>query len=110
MGSYAYKLDEATREGLLATIAPAYSEVHVDYILYKTGPEGESMPHPDMMEIIGISDNGKGLQVAIVRINGTVERPDGKLYHIIWSRDPKNREDVNHAQLADYLREQGVYA
>lgn len=110
MGYYAYKLDEATREGLLATFAPAYPNVEVDHILYKYGADGESMPHPERMEIIGMHDNGNGLQAALVRINGSVERPDGNLYHIIWSRASKNHDEIDHKEVARFLKEQGVYA
>lgn len=85
MGFYAYKLDDATREGLLSDIPPQYPATFADHIGYKTGKEGESMPELDKAEIIGVADNGKGLQAAIVRINGSVERPDGKIYNIAWS-------------------------
>ncbi len=87
MGIYAYKLDEATREGLLAAIPPAYGKVYADHITYQLAKPGESMPELDKAEIIGIADDGKGLQAAIVRINGSLERPDGKIYHVTWSLD-----------------------
>lgn len=104
MGFYAYKLDEATREGLLATIAPSYSHVEADHILYKTGDVGESMPELHKAEILGAIDDGKGLQVAIVRINGEIERPDGKFYHIVWSRDPNCTHDIDHDMLAHHVQ------
>jgi hypothetical protein len=108
MGYYAYKLDDATREGLLADIHPTYSQVEADHIVYKNGAPGESMPELDKAEIIGAVDDGKGLQIALVRINGQLERPDGKFYHIIWSRDPGSTHEIDHRIIEDNLKKQGV--
>lgn len=87
MGMYSYKLDDATREGLLTDIPAKYPSIAADHITYKLGKEGESMPELNNAEIIGVADDGHGLQTAIVRINGSVERPDGKIFHITWSFD-----------------------
>jgi hypothetical protein len=95
MGFYAYQLDEATREGLLTDIPPKYATTFANHITYKTGKEGESMPELDKAEIIGVADDGKGLQTAIVRINGSVERPDGKIYNIPWSANSTATPDSN---------------
>lgn len=88
MGFYAYKLDADTREGLLATIPAKYPQIIADHITFKTGKEGESIPELKTAEIIGVADDGNGLQAAVVRINGSVERPDERILHITWSLDP----------------------
>src|SRR5579884_3852251 len=88
MGFYAYKLSEATRDKLLGkngeqTIVPAkYAEVVADHITYKLAKEGEPMPAVKKAEVIGVADDGNGLQALVTRINGSLERPDGKIFHV----------------------------
>jgi hypothetical protein len=49
-------------------------------------------------EIVGIADDGAGVQALVVRIGGTTDRPGGGTYHITWSlnegRAAKESNDV----------------
>lgn len=42
---------------------------------------------PKEINVIGYVDDGKGLQALLVEIDGKVDRPDGKTYHITLSLD-----------------------
>jgi hypothetical protein len=35
--------------------------------------------------VVGVADDGVGVQALVVEIGGTLRRPDGSTYHITWS-------------------------
>ena len=56
------------------------------------------LPSETHGEIVGRSDDGKGVEAMVVSIGGTTDRPDGSTYHITWSlakgRRAKESNDV----------------
>ncbi len=38
--------------------------------------------------MVGVADDGAGVQALVVEIGGTTRRPDGSTYHITWSLAP----------------------
>lgn len=88
----AYQLDSKEREGLLKQFPPRYRRVVADHITVRFG--GNQLPLPEIpqkAEIIGMADDGNGLQALIVQINGNLTRQDGSIYHITWSLDPNKQ-------------------
>jgi len=85
-------LPEFERERLLKIIPPVYSKIVAHHItLQYDVPDNEPLPTTTSAEIIGLADDGKGVQAVVVRIGGTSKRPDGKTYHITWSLTGKRR-------------------
>lgn len=79
-------LEEADRAMLLDRMTPAYEQVIAHHVTLKADPGAqESAPGAQDAEIIGLADDGAGVQAAVVRLNGTTRRPDGGVYHITWS-------------------------
>ena len=85
----AYQLDSKQRENLLKQFPPRYRRVMADHITVRFGGNQLPLPEsPEKAEIIGMVDDGSGLQALIVQVNGNLTRQDGSMYHITWSLDP----------------------
>jgi hypothetical protein len=88
-GVIGWKLDRDERRELLARFPPAYAAPDADHVTLSAGVARASvLPEEHEGEIIGRSDDGKGVEAMVVRIDGTTDRPDGSTYHITWSIEP----------------------
>jgi hypothetical protein len=100
-----WKLQAAERARLLTELPPRYVDVVADHVTLKSGVEKDAAPPSDKSgEIVGVADDGEGVQAIVVRIDGTTDRPGGGTYHITWSlekargRRAKESNDVIAAQ------------
>ena len=57
------------------------------------GGEPPDFPLPGEAEgfVVGVADDGAGVQALVVEIGGTTRRPDGSTYHITWSMGARRR-------------------
>lgn len=87
-GYTAWELPEHEREKLLKLIPPAYPDVVAHHVTDQFGVISPT-PLSDITSatIVGVSDDGEGVQALVVSVGGTVRRHDGKVYHITWSLD-----------------------
>ena len=84
-----YQLSPIEQKRLLSIFKPRYAKTYADHVTCQFGGTNVSLPEPaEHMEIIGRADDNHGLEALVVRINGNLERTDGKIYHITWSLDP----------------------
>ena len=85
----AFELSAESRAELLKHFPPKYPDVIAHHITYAFGvPKDSELPeNPEHVEVVGYADDGKSLEALVVAINGSTERPDGKVYHITWSLD-----------------------
>ena len=84
-----WKVDRDEREQLLARFPPTYPEPVADHVTLSSRVAADSaLPEEDSGEIIGRSDDSKGVEAMVVRLGGTTDRPDGSTYHITWSLAP----------------------
>ena len=92
-----WKLDRGQRAELLQQFPPRYGEVDADHVTLKTNAAPDApLPEEDLGEIVGRGDDGRGVEAMVVSIGGTVDRPDGSLYHITWSLGPgRNAHESN---------------
>ena len=81
-------LDAADRAALLERFPPRYEETVAHHVTLKFGDREARPPHEVEAEIVGVADDGQGVQALVVRIDGTTDRPDGSTYHITWSLAP----------------------
>lgn len=87
-GFTGWLLDPVERDVLLADIPPAYPDVIADHVtLAVHGDARRLAPTPVEAEIVGVVDDGDGLQALVVELDGSTARPDGGIYHITWSLD-----------------------
>lgn len=78
-----YLLSKETREILLQRFPPAYEDVIAHHITYKFG--SKELPPEAEVFVIGHCTDNIGIEGLIVEVNGTLFRPDNKIYHITWS-------------------------
>ena len=69
------------------------------------GGEPPDFPLPSEAEgfVVGVADDGTGVQALVVEIGGATRRPDGSTFHIPWSLGP----DRKAAESGDVIRERG---
>ncbi len=101
-----WKLDPTQRAQLLERFPPTWPDVIADHVTLKADAcVHEALPVQETAEIVGIVDDGDGLQALIVSIDGSTDRADGSTYHITWSLDrSRGREAV---QSNDVIAERG---
>ena len=76
------------RRRLLVQIPPAYPDLVADHVtLIYRPPAGFSLPTAAEGLVVGIADDGAGLQALVLEIEGTTRRPDGSTFHVTWSLD-----------------------
>jgi hypothetical protein len=79
-----WALDPEDRERLLKDFPPAYDAVVADHVTLGLASEYE-LPDARTGEVVGWTDDGRGVQALVVRIEGQTRRPDGSTYHLTWS-------------------------
>lgn len=87
-GVVGWLLPESERVRLLGRFPPAYPDVIAHHVTLEAGvDEDRALPKPRDGRVVGIADDGRGVQTLVVEIAGTTERPDRSTYHITWSLD-----------------------
>jgi len=88
-GYTGWKLPEAERQRLLGRFAPAYATLKADHITHSFGVrQGHPLPRETEGRVVGVADDGQGVQALVVEIGGTTGRPDGSTFHVTWSLGP----------------------
>jgi len=98
-----WKLDRDERDALLDRFPPRYAEAIADHVTLKSDAERDSLPDSVEATIVGRADDGDSLEAMVVAIDGSVDRPDGSIYHITWSLGPGRRARESN----EVLREKG---
>lgn len=91
-------VDPADRARLLQRFPPRYGQVVAHHVTHTFGDRQAKLPTETSGEIVGVADDGRGVQALVVRIGGTTDRWDGSTYHITWSlgpgREAKESNDI----------------
>lgn len=102
-GFVGWALDRSQRRELLDRFPPRYDTAVADHVTLKFGDRQAELPTETSGEIVGVADDGRGVQAMVVRIGGTTDRPDGSTYHITWSLGPGRLAKESN----DVIRENG---
>ena len=88
-----YKLDMNSRNHLMELYPPKYPAVRYDHITIEmlSTPDAPCPKPADSVEIVGIADDGNGIEAFIAKVNGSIRRPDGSIWHITASFDPEKK-------------------
>jgi hypothetical protein len=94
-----WKLDREQRRELLERFLPKYPKAVADHVTLRSRAARDAdLPDETSGEIVGRSDDERGVEAMVVRIDGTTGRPDGGTYHITWSlgkgREARESNDV----------------
>lgn len=85
-GYTGYELTDAARWELMAHIEPVHPDVIAHHVTHEYGVYESLPPDTNTVRVIAMASNDT-VQAAIVKVNGTTQRPDGKFYHITISID-----------------------
>ena len=73
---------------LLGIFKPKYPDVIANHITHQYPASLEDyLPYIGSFKVVGISDDGKGLEALVISLDGKTKRPDKEVYHITWSID-----------------------
>jgi hypothetical protein len=97
-GFVGWALDRVEREALLERFPPRYARTIADHVTLKFGGGAAEPPAETAGAIVGVADDGRGVQAMVVQIGGGTDRPDGATFHVTWSlaegREAKESNDV----------------
>lgn len=85
-GYNGYELTDQARAELLAHIEPMHPDVIAHHVTHEFGIYEELPPDTDTVRVTAVASDNK-VQAAIVKVNGTTQRPGGGFYHITVSLD-----------------------
>lgn len=96
-----WTLDPGQRHALLKRLPPKYPRTIAHHVTLKprVAPDAP-LPPPCRAEIVGRSDDGRGVEAMVVRIDGATARPGGGTYHITWSLSPGRRARESNDAIA----------
>lgn len=81
-----YEISDTSRKRLLDRFGTSFPDFIGHHVTYKFGKGAEDVPPTADVYILGkcVGDN---IECFIVEVNGSIVRPDGKIYHLTWSLD-----------------------
>lgn len=83
-----WELNETDRAKLLGRFPPVYPDVLAHHVTLNPGVKSDSEPPPAaVFNVVGVVDDGRGVQALVVTVNGSLRRPDGGFFHMTWSVD-----------------------
>ena len=85
MGYVSYNLTETARAALLAKFPPKYNVVCHHVTVQPNVDETHPLPPLAVLEVVGYTSDGAGLEALIVTVDGKLERGCGSIYHITHS-------------------------
>ena len=100
-----WKLDRGQREELLRRFPPSYADAIADHVTLESNAVKKPVPKPVEARIVGRADDGDSLEVLVVEIDGTSDRPDGSIFHITWSLDGSKGRRARESN--DLLKQRG---
>ncbi|OYD80779.1 hypothetical protein [Azospirillum brasilense] len=100
-GYVGWALPERERARLLALFPPRHARTVAHHVTLAFGVAPDH-PLPTDREgiIVGMADDGDGVQALVVAIAGTTDRPGGGTYHVTWSLEPGRRPVESNAVIA----------
>lgn len=94
-----FLLSDKSRKELMNLFPPQYPNVLGHHITVKFGvKKSEALPEqPNVVTVVGtINDDNNSIQGLLVEVDGEIERPDGRKYHITWSIDESKGAKAFH--------------
>lgn len=81
-----FQLEPTERDRLLAMFPPRYPDIIADHVTLN--PHAKAWghaPQESFLSVVGIADDGRGLECLVVTVNGLLFRPDKRTFHCTWS-------------------------
>jgi len=96
-------LAEDDRAKLLEQFRPRFEKTVAHHVTLKSDAASDPLPPDVKAQIVGRTDDGKGVEAMVVSIDGSTKRPDGSTYHITWSLGEGRRARESN----DVIKERG---
>lgn len=80
-----WRLTEEAKNALLVRFPPRFADVIAHHVTLKRGKQ--FCPQPVTARVVGYAVDEAGVEALVVEVNGSIERADGKTFHITWSID-----------------------
>jgi hypothetical protein len=85
-GYVGWLLPAHEREMLLKIIPAHYERLIAHHCTLQFGVDSlHPLPTQHQAEVLGVADDAAGVQALVLRIGGSVFRPDHSVYHVTWS-------------------------
>lgn len=95
-----YQLTPATRKLLLDIFPPKHKKVIAHHITHEFGVhEDTNAPPSASIRVVGYHNNPDGIEALVVSVDGSIDRLDGRTYHITWSLNPEKFKPVDSNKL-----------
>jgi hypothetical protein len=85
-----YLLSDQSVKMLMRIFPPRFPDVFAHHITYEFGTITQEVPETDDISVVGYVCGDQRVEALIVSVNGSIYRPDGEIFHIMWSLDRKN--------------------
>ena len=96
----AYNLTKASRRELMKVFPPKHNlvahHVTVEFDVVKDTP----VPGYAELKVVGYASDDT-LEALVVSVGGTTTRPDGKVFHLTWSKTSDRSSNDSNAVIAD---------
>jgi len=80
-----WEVELSERRKIYQVIRPIYNDIYWQYLVCQYG--ANAAPLATCGEVVGWYDNHEGQQLVLFSIDGSLHRPDGRYFHLSWSRD-----------------------
>lgn len=96
-----WKLKATDRHKLLKRFTPLYVHVVADHVTLAANV-APATPLPEALPatVVGYTSDNAGVEVLVVALDGSTERPDGSTYHMTWSLGPGRRAQESNDVIA----------
>lgn len=85
-GYNGWLLPQHERDRLLNVFVPSYERVIAHHCTLKfPATEDDPLPTKRVALVVGVANDGEGVEALVLMIEGTTKRQDGSTYHITWS-------------------------
>lgn len=95
-----WRIDARDRAALLRRFPPRYAQTVADHVTFGRR-EGLTLPDIPLAEVVGLADDGAGVEALVVTLDGSTNRPTGGTYHITWSLAEGREARESNAVIAE---------
>ena len=97
-------LNKKARAELLRKFPPKFSKVIAHHVTIKFNVSKDvPLPKNAVVQVVGYATDNKGIEAAVVSVNGKIQRADGSNYHVTLSLEPGRKPVESNAIVQDYL-------
>jgi hypothetical protein len=102
-GYNGYQLTDHARSQLLEHVERMFDDVIAHHVTYEFGVYESLPPDTNLVRVTAVANNDR-VQAAVVKVNSTTQRPDGRTYHVTVSLDrSKGAKPVDSNDMLDDL-------